>query len=138
VDEVNLEDSTPGFVFAPFLPEEKKILFPADLLFRFVDGVLIEAPPQDSYNFNHSDEQHIHSVNVRKSENLTGLADFKNLDALSAKKIEAGSIFLNSIAKSHPALPIGGIKKSGFGRELSHYGIKEFVNIKTMNVYDHK
>lgn len=90
VDEVNLEDSTPGFVFAPFLPEEKKILFPADLLFRFVDGVLIEAPPQDSYNFNHSDEQHIHSVNARKSENLTGLADFKNLVALSVKKIEAG------------------------------------------------
>ncbi len=55
-----------------------------------------------------------------------------------ARRIEAGSIFLNSIAKSHPALPIGGIKKSGFGRELSRYGIKEFVNIKTISVYEHK
>ncbi len=47
-----------------------------------------------------------------------------------ARRLEMGAVYINGYSASDPRVPIGGVKKSGFGRELSYYGIREFVNVQ--------
>jgi succinate-semialdehyde dehydrogenase / glutarate-semialdehyde dehydrogenase len=58
--------------------------------------------------------------------------DLARGERIAGEMIESGCVFVNDAVRSDPRLPFGGVKESGYGRELSSYGIKEFVNIKTV------
>lgn len=60
--------------------------------------------------------------------------DVKRGEKIAEIRLQAGCCFVNDFVKSDPRLPFGGIKESGFGRELSSHGIKEFLNVKTVAV----
>jgi len=115
----------PGFFYAPTL----------------LDGVTPGMPVADEETFGpvaavirvKSDAEALSVANA--SEFGLGASvwsrDAKAAEALAAR-IESGSVFVNGMVKSDPRLPFGGIKHSGYGRELSIHGLREFVNMKTV------
>lgn len=62
--------------------------------------------------------------------------DLTKGEKIAKEKLQAGSCFVNSLVKSDPRLPFGGINQSGYGRELSLIGMREFLNIKTVYIQD--
>ena len=95
-------------------------------------GEEIFGPVAVVYKFNTIDE-----VIEMANDSRYGLASAvftKDIDKAEyiAGKLENGSVYINSYAVSDPALPFGGVKQSGFGREMSRHGLLEFVNVKTV------
>jgi len=122
------------------LPEIKGYYYPPTIIANI---------KPDSNSFNEEIFGPVASVITYKTEeeaiklaNATGFglgaaiftADKSKGESIASQKLEAGSCFVNQFVKSDPRLPFGGIKNSGYGRELSEYGITEFLNIKTVVV----
>ncbi|WP_434036032.1 NAD-dependent succinate-semialdehyde dehydrogenase [Formosa sp. 4Alg 33] len=119
------------------IPNRKGAYYPATILTDLKDGM--EAFNEELFGpvasvIRAKDEAHaIELANNSKFGLGAGVitSDKKKGEKI-ALQLEAGSCFVNKLVASDPRLPFGGIKTSGFGRELSGYGIKEFVNTKTI------
>jgi succinate-semialdehyde dehydrogenase/glutarate-semialdehyde dehydrogenase len=61
-------------------------------------------------------------------------ADVEKGRLIAENELEAGTCFVNDFVRSDPRLPFGGINESGYGRELSYFGLHEFMNVKTIVV----
>jgi succinate-semialdehyde dehydrogenase/glutarate-semialdehyde dehydrogenase len=115
----------PGAFYRPTILTDIKQRMPAyyQELFGPVAAVILAENVEDAMNKANDTDfglgASIWTGNVSRAEALAG-------------GVDAGSVFINGIVKSDPRLPFGGVKNSGYGRELSAYGIKEFVNIKTV------
>ncbi len=122
------------------LPDTKGFFYPPTVLTEVKKGM----PAYDEELFGpvaaiipvESDEEAISVAN----DTVFGLgaaifsSDIEKGERMAKEEIQAGCCFVNDFVKSDPRLPFGGIKESGFGRELSYHGIREFMNIKSVAV----
>lgn len=121
-----------------FIPEEEGAFYPPTVLTNVKKGM----PAYDEELFGpvaaiieaKDEEDAIRIAN----DSIFGLGgaifsrDIKRAEKIAEEQLQAGSIFVNDFVRSDARLPFGGIKQSGYGRELSYYGLREFVNIKTI------
>lgn len=123
-----------------YIPEGKAPFYPPTILENVVPGMPayyeeLFGPVAVLFRAN-SEEEAIRIAN----DTVFGLgagvftSNIEKGKRLAEKGLEAGCVFVNDFVKSDPRLPFGGIKESGYGRELSVIGIREFVNIKTVVV----
>lgn len=129
-----------GVLTGGFIPELKGAFYPPTVLTNVIPGMPayheeLFGPVAVLYRVK-SEEEAIRIAN----DTVFGLgagvftADIEKGKQLAEKGLEAGCVFVNDFVKSDPRLPFGGVKESGYGRELSAVGIREFVNIKTIVV----
>ena len=121
-----------------YIPEGKAPFYPPTVLENVVSGMPayheeLFGPVAVLFRVN-SEEEAIRIANDTVFGLGSGIftADLENGKLLAEKGLEAGCVFVNDFVKSDPRLPFGGIKESGYGRELSAAGIREFVNLKTV------
>ena len=122
------------------LPEGEGAYYPPTVLTHVTAGM----PAHDDELFGPvaaiitaTDEQHAIAIANNSSFGLGAAVFTRDIDRgerIAARELAAGCCFVNDHVKSDPRLPFGGIKDSGYGRELSAFGIREFVNIKTVSV----
>ena len=123
-----------------FIPEGKSALYPPTVLENVVTGMPayheeLFGPVAVLFRVK-SDKEAIRIANDTVFGLGAGIftADIEKGKLLAEKGLEAGCVFVNDFVKSDPRLPFGGVKESGYGRELSVVGIREFVNVKTIVV----
>ncbi|MCG9793400.1 NAD-dependent succinate-semialdehyde dehydrogenase [Flavobacterium algicola] len=119
------------------IPEGKGAYYPATILAEVTPGM--EAFDNELFGpvasvIKATDEDHAIELANNSAFGLGSgvITSNKERGEKIALQLEAGSSFVNKLVVSDPRLPFGGIKNSGFGRELSDYGIREFVNIKSI------
>jgi len=121
-----------------YVPDSESAFYPPTVLENVVPGMPayheeLFGPVAVLFRVN-SEEEGIRIAN----DTVFGLgagvftADVSKGKSLAEKGLNAGCVFVNDFVKSDPRLPFGGIKESGYGRELSAIGIREFVNVKTV------
>ncbi|MDD2306436.1 MAG: NAD-dependent succinate-semialdehyde dehydrogenase [Prolixibacteraceae bacterium] len=123
-----------------FIPEENTPFYPPTVLENVVPGMPayheeLFGPVAVLFRFK-TEEEAIRIANDTVFGLGAGIftSDVGKGKSLAEKGLEAGCVFVNDFVKSDPRLPFGGVKESGYGRELSMIGIREFVNIKTIVV----
>lgn len=121
-----------------FIPEEEGAFYPPTVLTHVKKGM----PAYDEELFgpvaaiieakDEADAIRIANDSVFGLGGAVFSRDIKRAEKLAEEELQAGSVFVNDFVRSDARLPFGGIKQSGYGRELSYYGLREFVNIKTI------
>ena len=114
-----------GAMFTPTILDDVKPGMPAfdEELFGPVAAIISVQNEQDAINLANQSKFGL-GASIWTGDSEKGRA--------LARQIESGSVFINGMVKSDPRLPFGGVKLSGYGRELASFGIREFVNIKSV------